>query len=43
MLALKASVTRALPLNCEVATCDNSGAKMIKIFTVVGAKTRKGF
>ena len=42
MLALKAKVTRALPLNSEVATCDNSGAKVIKIFTVVGAKTKKG-
>jgi len=42
MLALKARVSRALPANAEVATCDNSGAKVLKIFTVVGAKTKKG-
>ena len=27
---------------CKVDTCDNSGAKTIKIFTVVGQKTVKG-
>ena len=42
MQALKSRVTRALPVYSRVETCDNSGAKIIKIFTVVGLKTRKG-
>ncbi|MBR9692385.1 50S ribosomal protein L14 [Candidatus Woesearchaeota archaeon] len=42
MKAIKASMTRALPLGCQVATCDNSGAKLLKVFTVVGLNTRKG-
>jgi large subunit ribosomal protein L14 len=42
MLALKANITRALPVNAEVQTCDNSGAKVLKIFTVVGLKTSRG-
>ena len=42
MQPLKARVTRALPVYSRVETCDNSGAKIIKIFTIVGLKTRKG-
>jgi large subunit ribosomal protein L14 len=42
MLALKAKITRALPVNAEVQICDNSGAKVIKIFTVMGLKTHRG-
>ncbi len=42
MQAIKSKVTKALPVGCEVETCDNSGAKVIKIFTVVGSKTVKG-
>lgn len=42
MQPLKAHVTRALPAGCKVETCDNSGAKIIRIFTVVGLKTTKG-
>lgn len=42
MQALKARVTKALPLYSKLETCDNSGAKLVKIFTVVGAKTVKG-
>src|SRR3989344_8091201 len=42
MQALKSHVTRALPVYSRVETCDNSGAKIIKIFTVVGLKTVKG-
>ena len=42
MQAIKSKVTRALPVGCEVETCDNSGAKVLKIFTVVGHKTVKG-
>lgn len=42
MQPLKARITRALPVGCKIETCDNSGAKTIKIFTVVGLKTVKG-
>ena len=42
MQPLKANVTRALPVYSKIETCDNSGAKIIKIFTVVGLKTAKG-
>ncbi|MBI3026808.1 50S ribosomal protein L14 [Candidatus Woesearchaeota archaeon] len=42
MQPLKAHVTRALPVYSKIETCDNSGAKIIKIFTVMGLKTVKG-
>ncbi|MBN2111527.1 50S ribosomal protein L14 [Candidatus Woesearchaeota archaeon] len=42
MLALSAGITRGLPVGANVATCDNSGAKILRIFTVVGLKTVKG-
>ncbi|MFH1511163.1 MAG: 50S ribosomal protein L14 [Candidatus Woesearchaeota archaeon] len=42
MKAISANVTRGLPVGAEVATCDNSGAKILRIFTVIGAKTVKG-
>lgn len=42
MQPLKARITRALPVYSKVETCDNSGAKLLKIFTVVGLKTVKG-
>jgi large subunit ribosomal protein L14 len=42
MKAIKASMTRAIPAGSIVHTCDNSGAKVLKVFTVVGMKTRKG-
>lgn len=42
MQPVKARITRGLPVGSEVETCDNSGAKVIKIFTVVGLKTVKG-
>ncbi|MBI2541113.1 50S ribosomal protein L14 [Candidatus Woesearchaeota archaeon] len=42
MQPLKAHVTRALPVGCSIETCDNSGAKIIRVFTVVGLKTTKG-
>ena len=42
MHPLKARITRSLPVYCKIDTCDNSGAKIIKIFTVVGSKTVKG-
>lgn len=42
MQPLKAHITRALPVGSKIETCDNSGAKIIKVFTVVGLKTTKG-
>lgn len=42
MKAVKARVTRALNVGAYVETCDNSGAKIIKIFTVYSHKTVKG-
>ena len=42
MQPLKARITRAIPLGSRIETCDNSGAKVIKVFTVVGLKTSKG-
>lgn len=42
MMAIKASIARGLPLEAKIDTCDNSGAKTIKLFTVVGYKGRKG-
>ena len=42
MKAIKSKVSRALPVGASVYTCDNSGAKIIKIFGVKGHKTVKG-
>lgn len=42
MKALKANIIKSLPVGSYVETCDNSGAKIIKIFSVIGHKTRKG-
>lgn len=42
MKAAKAKLTRPLPVGSEVETCDNSGAKVLRIFTVVGLKTVQG-
>ena len=42
MQPLKARITRAIPVGSKIETCDNSGAKIIKIFTVMGLKTVKG-
>ena len=42
MKAVKSRITRAFPLEARVPTCDNSGAKIIKIMGVVGHKTVKG-
>jgi large subunit ribosomal protein L14 len=39
MKALKARITKGLTQGTRIETCDNSGAKVIEIFTVVGAKT----
>ncbi len=42
MKALKSRITKGLQIGSWVATCDNSGAKMLKIVSVVGSKTVKG-
>jgi large subunit ribosomal protein L14 len=42
MQAVKSSISRGIPVGSQIGTCDNSGAKVIKIFTVVGLKTTKG-
>lgn len=42
MQAVKAKITRGLPVGSYIETCDNSGAKVIKIFAVKGHKTVKG-
>ncbi len=42
MKTLKSSVGRPLPLQAEVNTCDNSGAKVIKLVAVIGHKTVRG-
>jgi len=42
MKAVKARVTRALPVGSFIETCDNSGAKVVKLFGVKGHKTSKG-
>jgi len=42
MKALKANIVKGLPVGSEVDTCDNSGAKTVRIFSVFGHKTVKG-
>ncbi len=42
MKAIKASVSRGLPVGATVTTCDNSGAKFCQIIGVRGIKTVKG-
>ncbi len=42
MKDISSSITRGLPLGSHVNTCDNSGAKVVKIFGVKGYKTVKG-
>jgi len=42
MKASKSKITRALPVETRIETCDNSGAKILKIFAVKRHKTTKG-
>ncbi len=42
MKAVKGKVVRAMPSQAKVASCDNSGAKMLKLVSVKGHKTVKG-
>lgn len=41
MRAVRARITKALPVGAYVPTCDNSGAKLLKITSVKGHKTVK--
>jgi large subunit ribosomal protein L14 len=42
MKSVKATITKALNHGANVETCDNSGAKIIKVFAVKGHKAVKG-
>ncbi len=42
MQSVKATITRGLNQGAEVETCDNSGAKVVRIVSIVNQKTRKG-
>lgn len=42
MKAINANVTRGLPVGTNISTCDNSGAKVLKVFGVKRMKTVKG-
>ncbi len=42
MLALKSKIPKALQHGTYMDTCDNSGAKTVKICSVIGQKTVKG-
>ena len=42
MQAIKADMTRGLQHGSTIETCDNSGAKVLRIISVKGGKTRKG-
>lgn len=42
MKGLSSNITNALQVGSEIPTCDNSGAKVIRIFGVKGGKTVKG-
>jgi len=39
MKPIKANITRGLPVSANLETCDNSGAKVLRITCVVGLKT----
>ncbi|MBI2663549.1 50S ribosomal protein L14 [Candidatus Woesearchaeota archaeon] len=41
MKAVKAKLTRGIPVGANLVVCDNSGAKIVRIFTVVGYKSVK--
>ncbi|MBD3164882.1 50S ribosomal protein L14 [Candidatus Woesearchaeota archaeon] len=42
MKSILANITQGLNFGAEIPTCDNSGAKVIKIFGKKGSKTVKG-
>lgn len=42
MKPIKAKITKALPFGAYLDSCDNSGAKVLKMIAVKGGKTKKG-
>ena len=42
MKAVSSKITKSLPVQAYVNTCDNSGAKVLKIIAVKGHKTVRG-
>jgi len=42
MKAVKANITDAFQKESRIETCDNSGAKLLKLISVKGSKTVKG-
>jgi len=42
MKAVSAYITRGLPVGSQVETCDNSGAKIVRITSVIGHNTVRG-
>lgn len=42
MKAVRAKIVRSMPMGTLVSVCDNSGAKLVKIFSVKTMKTVKG-
>ena len=42
MKSLGSRITRGLPFGSRISVCDNSGAKIIRLFGVKGHKTKKG-
>lgn len=42
MQSNKSKVTRGLPVGCFMKPCDNSGAKLVRMFMVKGHKTVRG-
>lgn len=42
MKPIKANITKGLNAGSHIETCDNSGAKMLRLISVKGAKTVKG-
>ena len=42
MKHIQARIPKAIPRGSKIETCDNSGAKIIRVISVKGAKTKKG-
>ena len=42
MKAISARTTRALNLGCQMEACDNSGARIVRLVSVKGGKTKRG-
>ena len=42
MKAIKAKITRGIQNGTVMDTCDNSGAKVVRVISIVGSKTVKG-